>query len=140
MKTRFALILTIFLMAAGCGHKNARESLLEADRLVNEHPDSALKILEDFDSHDTDRETQAWHALLLAKANEKALKHFHNDSLTAMAADYFRGRGDSLEIQALYYNGVIHDYNKLESEALIKLIEAVNKANAAGNDYYSGRA
>ena len=46
MKTTIALTLMIALMAAGCVHRNARETLQEADRLVNEQPDSALKILE----------------------------------------------------------------------------------------------
>lgn len=140
MKTRLALILTMFVMVAGCVHRNARETLMKADRLVNEQPDSAIKILEKFDSRDADPEIQAWYALLLAKANEKALKRFHNDSLTAMAADYFRGRGDSLEIQALYYNGVINGYNKKYADALISLIEAAKKANAAGDNFYCGMA
>ncbi len=140
MKTRFALILTMVLMAAGCDHRNARETLREADRLVNEQPDSALKMLEELDSRDDDPETQAWHALLLAKAKEKALKRFHNASLTAMAADYFRGRGDSLEIQALYYNGVINGYNKKYADALISLIEAAKKATTVGDNFYCGMA
>ncbi|MDE6697745.1 MAG: hypothetical protein K2K25_12770 [Muribaculaceae bacterium] len=140
MKTTIALTLIMAILAAGCSDRNARKSLQEADRLVNEQPDSAIKILEKFDSRDADPETQAWHALLLAKANEKALKRFHNDSLTTMAADYFRGRGDSLEIQALYYNGVIHGYNKDYAAALISLIEAAKKANAAGDDFYCGMA
>lgn len=138
MKTKIALILTMAILGAGCVHRNARESLQKADTLVNEQPDSALKILEQLDSRDADPETQAWHALLIVKANEKALKRFHNDSLTTMAADYFRGRGDSLEIQALYYNGVIHGYNKDYAAALISLIEAAKKANAAGDDFYCG--
>ncbi len=132
--------MTLILMAVGCNHKDARKSLTQADRLMNEQPDSALKILEKFDSRDADPEMQAWHALLLAKANEKALKRFHNDSLTTMAADYFRGRGDSLEIQALYYNGVIHGYNQKYADALISLIEAAKKANASGDNFYCGMA
>ncbi len=140
MKTSFTLILTLALTVAACDRRNAREPLMEADRLVNEQPDSALKILEQLDTRDADAETQAWHALLLAKANEKAFKRFHNDSLTTMAADYFRGRGDSLEIQALYYNGVIHGYNKDYAAALISLIEAAGKARAAGDDFYCGMA
>lgn len=140
MKKTIALILTLALVTGACDHRNARETLRQADRLVSEQPDSALRILEGLDCKDTDPETQAWHALLMAKANEKALKRFHNDSLTSMAADYFRGRGDSLEIQALYYNGVIHGYNKDYAAALISLIEAARKARAAGDDFYCGMA
>ncbi|MDE5813366.1 MAG: hypothetical protein K2H72_03680, partial [Muribaculaceae bacterium] len=140
MKTTIALTLTMIMMAAGCSNRNALEALRQADRLVSEQPDSALKILEDLDTRDTNGETQAWHALLLAKASEKSLKRFHDDSLTSMAADYFRGRGDSLEIQALYYNGVILGYNKNYAAALISLIEAAKKASTAGDDFYSGMA
>lgn len=42
--------------------------------------------------------------------------------------------------QALYYNGVIHGYNKDFAAALISLIEAEKKANAAGDDFYCGMA
>ncbi len=140
MKTTIALTLTMLLMAAGCYHRNARDTLSQADRLVIEEPDSALKIIAALDCDDSDQETQARYALLLAKASEKALRHFHNDSLTSMAADYFRGRGDSLEIQALYYNGVIHGYNKDYAEALIALIEAAKRAKEAGDDFYCGMA
>ncbi|MDE6693543.1 MAG: hypothetical protein K2K05_09185, partial [Muribaculaceae bacterium] len=140
MTTRFILILTLFLTAAGCGDRTARETLRQADRLIAEQPDSALCLLEQMDISDADQENRAWHALLLAKANEKALKRFHNDSLTSMAAEYYRGRGDSLEIQALYYNGVILGYNKKYADALISLIETAKKASIYGDDFYCGMA
>lgn len=141
MKTMFSLILALALTLTACSDsKNARETLRLADRLTCTNPDSALILLTRFDSHGYGPETRAWHALLLAKANEKALKRFHNDSLTAMAADYFRDRGDSLEIQALYYNGVIHGYNKDYANALISLIEAVKKAKTTGDNFYCAMA
>ena len=140
MKKTIASILTIALILAACSDRSSRETLRQADQLISVSPDSALVILESLDTHKRDQETQAWHALLLAKANEKALKRFHNDSLTSLAADYFRGRGDSLEIQSLYYNGVIHGYNKDYGTALISLIEAAKKANAAGDDFYCAMA
>lgn len=141
MKTTFALIFTVTLALVACsGGNDIRETLLQADRLVSVRPDSALNILENLDSHNAGKEDQAWHALLLAKASEKAFRRFHNDSLTSAAADYFRGRGDSLEVQALYYNGVIHGYNKNYADALISLIEAAKKAGAAGDDFYCAMA
>lgn len=140
MKKTLASILIIALTLAACSDRSTRETLRQADRLISVSPDSALVMLENLDTHKADQETQAWYALLLAKANEKALKRFHNDSLTSLAAEYFRGRGDSLEIQALYYNGVIHGYNKDYGTALISLIEAAKKANAAGDDFYCAMA
>lgn len=141
MKTTFALISTITLMLVACSQNNStNDALRQADRLISVMPDSAITILESIDCKDADMETQAWHALLLAKANEKAFRRFHNDSLTSIAAEFFRGRGDSLEIQALYYNGVIHGYNKDYANALISLIEAVEKADVAGDDFYRAMA
>lgn len=141
MRKTFALISTLTLMAVACSSdKSTHDALREADRLISVMPDSAISILEAVDSREADKETQAWHALLLAKANEKAFRRFHNDSLTSMAAEYFRGRGDSLEIQALYYNGVIQGYNKDYANALISLIEAVGRAEAAGDDFYRAMA
>ncbi len=141
MRTTFALFLILTLMAVACSNdKSTRDALREADRLIGIMPDSAINLLETVDIRDADRELQAWHALLLTKANEKAFRRFHNDSLTTMAAEYFRGRGDSLEIQALYYNGVIQGYNKDYANALISLIEAVGKAEEGGDDFYRAMA
>lgn len=141
MKHLVSVILSFTLLLAACNHGGiVHDRLMLADSLMAVCPDSALALLDTLDSHDESQAIQAWHTLLLAKANEKTFRRFHNDSLTSMAADYFRGRGDSLEIQALFYNGVIKGYNRDYAGALISLIETTEKAAAAGNMFYLAMA
>ena len=141
MKHLVSVILSFTLLLAACNHGGIiHDRLMLADSLMAVCPDSALALLDTLDSHDESQAIQAWHTLLLAKANEKTFRRFHNDSLTSMAADYFRGRGDSLEIQALFYNGVIKGYNRDYAGALISLIETTEKAAAAGNMFYLAMA
>lgn len=141
MKHLITVILTTLFMLAGCRHNGIVEDrLLLADSLMSVSPDSAYAILDTLDSSDATEMLQSWHALLLVKANEKTYRRFHNDSLTKMAAEYFRGRGDSLEIQALFYNGVIQGYNRNYADALIYLIEATEKAAAIGDRFYQAMA
>ena len=141
MKHIISVILSFALICVACDHRGTvSDRLMLADSLMSVCPDSAFVILDSLDSRNESQMTQAWHALLLAKANEKTFRRFHNDSLTAMAADYFRGRGDSLEIQALFYNGVINGYNRNYADALISLIETAEKAAAAGDYFYQAMA
>lgn len=141
MKLLVSVILSFTLLLAACNHGGiVHDRLMLADSLMAVCPDSALALLDTLDSHDESQAIQAWHTLLLAKANEKTFRRFHNDSLTSMAADYFRGRGDSLEIQALFYNGVIKGYNRDYAGALISLIETTEKAATAGNMFYLAMA
>lgn len=135
------VILSISFLLASCDHKNTvKEKLDLADELIFFRPEAALSVLDSLDSSNESEMLQAWHALLLAKANEKTYRRFLNDSLTSMAAEYFRGRGDSLEIQALFYNGVVQGYNQNYANALISLIEAVEKAEKAGEFFYRAMA
>lgn len=141
MKHIISVILSFALICVACDHRGTvSDRLMLADSLMSVFPDSAFVILDSLDSRNESQMTQAWHALLLAKANEKTFRRFHNDSLTAMAADYFRGRGDSLEIQALFYNGVINGYNRNYADALISLIETAEKAAVAGDYFYQAMA
>ena len=141
MKHIISVILSFALICVACDHRGTvSDRLMLADSLMSVCPDSAFVILDSLDSRNESQMTQAWHALLLAKADEKTFRRFHNDSLTAMAADYFRGRGDSLEIQALFYNGVINGYNRNYADALISLIETAEKAAAAGDYFYQAMA
>lgn len=141
VKHIITVILSVVLLLVACGRDNAvKGKLMIADGLIFVRPEAALTLLDSLDSSNESDMTRAWHTVLLVKANEKTYRRYLNDSLTAMAAEFFRGRGDSLEVQALFYNGVVQGYNQNYADALISLIEAAEKAAGTGNCFYQAMA
>ena len=104
-------ILTLLLFQSGCKRKNVAypPRLVAAERLMEEHPDSAMMILDTisvgaFDSA-ADR---AFYNLLLTQARYKNYQEFTADSIIASAVDFYRDSQDSeLLMRALYYHVVV---------------------------------
>ncbi len=104
-------ILTLLLFQSGCKRKNVAydSRLVAAERLMEEHPDSAMMILDTisvgaFDSA-ADR---AFYNLLLTQARYKNYQEFTADSIIASAVDFYRDSQDSeLLMRALYYHVVV---------------------------------
>ncbi|MDE6238935.1 MAG: hypothetical protein K2M54_02990, partial [Muribaculaceae bacterium] len=142
MNRRFhtAVISLILLMTACVGDNRVNETLQTADRLIFVAPDSAVIMLDSLDLDHASRAQRARHALLLTKAREKANITVTDDSLIAIAADYYRGHGDSLEVQSLFYHGVILGYRDDYPRALLSLIQAADLADAIGDDFYRAMA
>ncbi len=135
------IALTLVLLAASCGSdKRIDDALQSADRLIFVAPDSAVAALDGLDLSAASRAQRARRALLLTKAREKANIVTTDDSLIKIAADYYRGRGDSLEVQSLFYRGVILGYRGDYSESLISLMEAADRAKAIDDYFYLAMA
>ncbi len=136
-----SIALSLELLAASCsGDKRVDAALQSADRLIFEAPDSAAAMLCDLDLAEASRGQRARHALLLTKARDKAYIDIPDDSLIKIAADYYRGRGDSLEVQSLYYLGTILNRQCLYPESLISLMEASDRTKAIGDYFYLAMA
>ena len=127
-------------MTACVGDNRVNETLQTADRLIFVAQDSAVIMLDNLDLDHASRAQRARHALLLTKAREKANITVTDDSLIAIAADYYRGCGDSLEVQSLFYHGVILGYRDDYPRALLSLIQAADLADAIGDDFYRAMA
>ena len=140
------ILLWAGLMASCGGDRRVDTVLTSVDSLVFTAPDSAVRLL---DSLTLDRASSAQldrHALLTAKAREKAGIIARDDTPDSMlsrsidalgvAADHFRGRGDSLEVQTLFYRGVLLGYRGDYSEALVSLMEAADRAADTGDNFY----
>ncbi|MDE7458395.1 MAG: hypothetical protein K2M77_05950, partial [Muribaculaceae bacterium] len=102
MNQRYHISLIFFtlLLTACIGGNRVSEALQTADKLIFVAPDSAVIMLDNLDLDHASRAQRARHALLLTKAREKANITVTGDSLIAIAADYYRGHGDSLEVQS----------------------------------------
>ena len=127
-------------MTACVGDNRVNETLQTADQLIFVAPDSAVIMLDSLDLDHASRAQRAHHALLLTKAREKSYILLSDDSLIAVAADYYRGHGDSLEVQSLYYRGAIQSRHGDHPDALLSLIQAADLADAIGDDFYRAMA
>ena len=135
-----SLIFFTLLLTACIGGNRVSDALQTADKLIFVAPDSAVAMLDSLDLDHASRAQRALHALLLTKAREKANITVTDDSLIAIAADYYRGHGDSLEVQSRFYHGVILGYRDDYPRALLSLIQAADLADAIGDDFYRAMA
>ncbi len=144
MKKLLSVILFVIALAAfvSCGNDRRVDAVLnDADTLMFSRPDSAVAMLDSLDLGMASRFQRARHALLLTKAREKAYRPTDRlDSLISLAVTEFRGRGDSLETQALFYRGVLLNNRRDYSAALISLMDAVDRAAETGDDFYRAMA
>ena len=117
------------------------ETLSHAEAIMQEHPDSALSLLQAIDTKtiSTDR-CRALHALLLSQAYDKNYIDLTNDSIITIAVDYF---ADSEEhhyaMLAHYYHGRIR-YNAADyPRCLFSMTKAFIHAEDINDYYWKGR-
>lgn len=146
-----SVLLLSVALCVSCGSDRRIDAVLSAaDSLVFAAPDSAVALLESLDvSRGSDDQIDR-HALLLAKAREKAYVTVSDaapDSLLSRsiasldrAVRHFRGRGDSLEVQMLFYRGVLLGYRGDYSDALVSLMEAADRAADTDDHFYRAMA
>lgn len=93
----FVLVVVTVLLYA-CGQKGVDvPELLSADSLMEEHPDSALVILEGLkNTEDFSSESKAFYCLLLTEAQDKNYKVHESDSIIRIAVDYYDKSDDLL--------------------------------------------
>ncbi|MDE6371850.1 MAG: hypothetical protein K2K92_10235, partial [Duncaniella sp.] len=98
------VVILLSLLLNACQYNSRVQTVLDsADQLVFTEPGSAVTILDCLDISSASTAQRARHALLLTKAHTKAHIDFTNDTLIYIASEYSQGRGDSLEVQSLYY-------------------------------------
>ena len=132
-----ALFLALLPAACDSASRRAERVFSQADILMDHAPDSALTLIESIMDDSLPPELNARRALLLAKARSKSFSYIFDDSLIAIATDFYEGRGDSLEVQALYYAGASHFENNHYDNALIDFHSAYGKAIANKDDFYA---
>ncbi len=105
---RAILFALIGLSLSSChfsGGNNQLAVLQYADSLMENHPDSALLLLENIDNTDTLlRADRAYYALLLTQAKDKNYIKHTTDSVMHKVVDYYdSGNNDVLRMKAHYY-------------------------------------
>lgn len=117
------------------------ETLAHAEAIMQEHPDSALSILQAIDTEtiSTDR-CRALHALLLSQAYDKNYIDLTCDSIISIAVDYFSDSDEHhYAMLAHYYHGRIR-YNATDyPHCLFSMMKAFSHAEDINDYYWKGR-
>lgn len=106
---RYLVILIFGVSVVGC-HRNPIDNQLQlAESIMEQHPDSALTILQAIDGTALKGETQALHALLLSQAYDKNYIDLTDDSLISIATNYYLSSSDTHhKMLAHYYRSVVN--------------------------------
>ena len=124
MKQSIYIYITIifFLIILGCnrsGQVNKQiPELVKAEKVMFDHPDSALHILEKMEkpSSRTDKENHALWCLLTTQAKVKQIMKIHSDSLVRIAYDYYNATDNARRkaMSALYMGDINYDLGNIE--------------------------
>ena len=113
------------------------ETLSHAEAIMQEHPDSALSLLQAIDTEAiaTDR-CRALHALLLSQAYDKNYIDLTSDSLISIAINYYADTDDHRHAMlAHYYRGRIYENDGDIASCIIQCLDA-EKRTLLINDYF----
>ena len=135
------LFLLVALPFSGCrDHSPVAEKLLQAETVMNEHPDSALTLLKGIAQPEL--QTQAHHAryaLLYSQALDKNYIDLTSDSLINLAVDYYKDRDDvRAKFFSYYYLGRIYTNANNLTQATLAYMEAEQLVDELGDDYAAG--
>lgn len=104
-RVRLAVILLLLVSASGC--QPVPGVLLDAEAIVMEHPDSAVRLLEGVPSpkKKLTHRNYAHYALVLTQARWLAGENMIDDTLSDVALDYYRTHTDDFAAahKAYYY-------------------------------------
>ncbi len=149
MKLKPSLFPAILLLAVlavqllpGCAPSPERSRLELIETIIDEHPDSAMTLLDSIDTaalrSDRDR---ALYGMLLTEALDKTHRNPANDSLITTAIDYFADKGDRRrEMIATYYGARVQYLNNDFSHAIVRFFRAKEIAEELGEHFWHGMA
>ncbi len=135
-------LLFIVLLSAGCHRENPLDkTLIMAEQLMDDRPDTVLTVLEAIDPQAiTDQEQRALYALLLTQARNKNYIDEVNDSLISTAVTYFgKHRNKSLLQKALFYQAAIQYYAQDYARSIVSAMKANELSQELEDDYWLGR-
>lgn len=133
--------ILLFLMITGCRKQYpVEEKLLQAETVMNEHPDSALNLLKGIAQPELQtREHHARYALLYSQALDKNYIDLTSDSLINIAVDYYKDRDDvRAKFLSYYYQGRIYTNANNLTQATLAYMEAEQLVDELGDDYAAG--
>ena len=136
MRRIFLSLFCVFVIMA-CTDNRKLEIIHQAEGLMQEQPDSALRVLQTINRHSLRGEILARYALIYSIAQDKSGLDVTNDSLLRIAHEYYsRHPEDSLYARSQYYMGLYLCLTEQTDSAYSCLLRA-RTASEAEKDYYT---
>ena len=137
----YSLIISLCLLISSCNHGSVTTSILsEAEKVMTEYPDSALKLLQSIPNPEgLTGKAQADYALLYSQALDKNYIDTANDSLIQVAVNYYQDRSDTkARFYTYYYLGRVHVNGNRLDQATLAFMNAEQEVETLGDDYAAG--
>ena len=135
------LAVVAVMIVIACGEsRHISDTHKQAEAVMQEHPDSALTLLQAInpDNLTTDR-GRAMHALLFSQAYDKNYIDLTDDSLISIAVDYFAPTNDHHYAMLAHYYHAVVNFNANEfATSSISCLEAEKHALDLNNHQYLG--
>lgn len=135
---RIVYLVIVIGVLLGCGERREyREMLSRAEEMMNDHPDSALMILDSLGQHEKEfgRHFRMQYKLRFTLAQTKTGTLFKTDSLTKTLVEHFNSSGTKTEKAWAYYlhGCALSDIGKAP-EALQAYYDAIEAADTTRTD------
>ena len=137
----FLSLFVVFGLVACRVNEEMHARLQSLGELVQNHPDSALQLIEQIPLRELrTRHLRADHALLYAVALDKNYIDSDNDSLIARVEHYYRRRPatDSVRHLIHYHRGRIHQNGQQYFAAVSEYLAALARLDTLRNPYKAG--
>ncbi len=130
----------ITLLLWGCNDVSGNQELMRAEQLMNEHPDSALVLLQSIDTLILKSPAdKALYSLLYVQAQDKNYIDTQDAAQIQIAVNFFKDSSDEYhKMLSYYYLARINENAKIYSNAITNLLKAENIAEDTDNHLYSG--
>jgi tetratricopeptide (TPR) repeat protein len=136
---RIVYLVIVIGVLLGCGERREyREMLSRAEEMMNDHPDSALMILDSLGQHEKEFGRHFRMQFLLHRTNaaSKTSERFSSDSLVKDLADHFDSRGTTNErVLAHYLLGLAYSDMGEAPKAINSFQNAIEAADTTASDF-----
>lgn len=135
------IIVIFFCFPIGCNRPISENStLISAEQLMNENPDSAYVLLQSLDTLTlTNAADKALYSLLYVQAEDKNYIDSTNVYMIQTAVDYYKDSDDEYhKMLSYYYLARIEENRQEYSKAIINLLKAEDVAESISNYFYLG--
>lgn len=128
------------MLIVSCTGFKTQKRFRDIDILMEEHPDSALSIIESIDPETMfGKASRAKYALLYSMALDKNYIDIADDSLISIAIDYYKSRGPKEEkMLSYYYLGRVHANSGNYTKSIIDLTKALQTAEKINDTFNKG--
>ena len=133
---RLLFILVFAATFVACErHSEHWDTLTEVESYIEEHPDSALVVLEKIDvSELSGKEERAKHALLLSMALDKNVIDKTDFEVLQPAIDYYEDNGSATDkLRMYYYQGRIYQNAGNDAAAMEAFVKAISEGDESND-------